>query len=393
MQKTDGVDALTFFCCADVLDGAWNHRHGSPFSSRFTSRKRVVRIVRGILLVVALAVAAAVGSVAWLLVSQSQPRSSEGWALGPPLPAPRGELATAVGYAQPCRSASCPEAERLYVLGGLSGFFKPEKTVTIYDANRKAWTNGPALPEPRHHFAAARLGDELYVTGGTDVAGSHLGHQYWPPRNNMWRLAPGGSEWQAMPAMIEPRWGHRMVAHDGKLYVVGGRGRTGHVLIYTPGKDWTLGAEMPRVRDHLSVVVADGKLWAIGGRDPNSIARVDIYDPASDAWQSGPDLPHPTSGAAEAMVDDVIYIFGGEEPDFLSGEVKDRHWKLDVRAARPHWEPALLPPLAVHGSNAAVLGDFIAIAGGARRHGALSAIAWTDTLQLFKLPGRASALR
>lgn len=74
MQKTDGVDALTFVCCADVLDGAWNHRHGSPFSSRFTSRKQVVRIVCGILLVLALAVVAAVGSVAWLLANQPQPR-------------------------------------------------------------------------------------------------------------------------------------------------------------------------------------------------------------------------------------------------------------------------------------------------------------------------------
>ena len=153
-----------------------------------------MRIARGMLLVFALAVIAAVGGVAWLLVNQPRPRSSEGWALGPALPAPRGELATAVGYAQACGSVSCPEAERLYVLGGLSGFFTPEKTVTIYDPNRKIWTIGPALPEPRHHFAAARLGDELYVSGGTDVAGSHLGHQYWPPRNNMWRLGPGGTE-------------------------------------------------------------------------------------------------------------------------------------------------------------------------------------------------------
>jgi N-acetylneuraminic acid mutarotase len=302
-------------------------------------------------------------------------------------------LATAVGYAQPCRSASCPEAERLYVLGGLTGLFKPERTVTIYDPNRKTWTIGPALPAPRHHFAAARLGDELYVSGGTDVAGTHLGHRYWPPLDNFWRLALGANEWQAMPAMIEPRWGHRMVAHDGKLFVVGGRGRTRHVLIYTPGKDWTVGAEMPRMRDHLSVVVADAKIWAIGGRDPDSIARVDIYDPASDAWQPGPDLPHPTSGAAEAIVDNVIFIFGGEEPDFLAGEVKDRHWRLDTRAERPRWEPAPTPPLAVHGSNAALLGDVIAIAGGASRHGAFSAVAWTDSLQLFKLPGRRSALR
>src|SRR5438105_14073474 len=104
-----------------IGNAAWNHRLGSPFSSRFALRKGAVRIARGMLLVFALAVIAAVGGVAWLLVNQPRPRSSEGWALGPALPAPRGELATAVGYAQACGSVSCPDAERLYVLGGLSG--------------------------------------------------------------------------------------------------------------------------------------------------------------------------------------------------------------------------------------------------------------------------------
>jgi Kelch motif len=119
------------------------------------------------------------------------------------------------------------------------------------------------------------------------------------------------------------------------------------VLIYTPGKDWSLGAQMPRVRDHLSVVEVGGKLWAIGGRDPNSIARVDIYDPVIDTWVSGPELPHPTSGAAEVVVDGTIYVFGGEEPDFLSGEVKDIHWSLDTRSDAPRWKSALRPPIRV----------------------------------------------
>jgi hypothetical protein len=184
--------------------------------------------------------------------------------------------------------------------------------------------------------------------------------------------------------MIEPRWGHRMVAHEGRLYVVGGRGQSARVLIYTPGKDWTTGADLPRMRDHLSVVVAGGRIWAIGGRDPRSIARVDIYDPSGNLWHAGPDLPHATSGAAEAVVDDVIYIFGGEEPSFLDGGVNDRHWKLDTQEAAPHWEPAPAPPLAVHGSDGALLEGMIAIAGGATKHGAFSVAGWTSALQLFR---------
>jgi N-acetylneuraminic acid mutarotase len=343
-----------------------------------------LRALRAILVILLIAILVAASGVAWLFTVQPEPRAAVAWSLGPPLPAARGELATATGYADPCLAPPCADAERLFVLGGLSGLFEPQRSVTVYDPNRRTWAVGPSLPAPRHHFAAAALGDALYVSGGTDVAGAHLGHQYWPPLNNFWRLTPGADRWEALPPMLEPRWGHRMVAHDGRLYVVGGRGPSGLTLIYTPGKGWKTGAKLPRFRDHLSVVVAAGKLWAIGGRDPNSITRVDLYDPVADDWQPGPDLPHATSGAAEAVHDGVIFIFGGEETDFFRGEVNDRHWKLDTRSEAPRWEPAPKPPLAVHGTVGAVIQDRIAIAGGASRHGAYSVAGWTNLLQLIK---------
>jgi Kelch motif len=222
------------------------------------------------------------------------------------------------------------------------------------------------------------------VSGGTDVTGVHLGHQYWPPSSTFWRLRAGADRWEMLAEMIEPRWGHRMVAHDGRLYVVGGRGSSSRVLIFTPGRGWSVGADMPGLRDHLSVIVAGGRIWAMGGRDPGSVARVDIYDPAADRWQPGPELPHPTSGAAEAAVDGVIFIFGGEEPHFLRGHVNDRHWKLDTRGPVPRWEPVAAPPLVVHGTSGAVLQGAIALAGGASRHGVFSITGWANTLQLYK---------
>jgi Kelch motif/Galactose oxidase, central domain len=235
-----------------------------------------VRGFRIILLILMLATVAGLVAGAWLIADQPQPREAERWSLGPSLPAPRGELATAVGYARPCPTPPCADSERLFVLGGLSGFFNPQSRVEVFDPTRHAWSVGPRLPAARHHFAASRLGDDLYVSGGADVAGAHLGHQYWPPHNNFWLLSAGADTWQILPPMIEPRWGHRMVAYNGRLFIVGGRGPSGRVLIYTPGKDWTLGAAMPRVRDHLSVVEVGGKLWAIGAPLHRSVA-IAIY--------------------------------------------------------------------------------------------------------------------
>jgi hypothetical protein len=49
--------------------------------------------------------------------------------------------------------------------------------------------------------------------------------------------------------------------------------------------------------------------------------------------QPGPELPAPTSGAAEGEINGVIFIYGGEEPSFIDGGINDRHWMFDTRAA------------------------------------------------------------
>ena len=152
------------------------------------------------LAVVGLLIGAALGLVAatmgLLYATTTKPRVTEGWLLGPSLPAARGELATAIAYGEQCVDLPCPQAERLYVLGGLSRFFRPLRSVTVFDPNRKLWTVGPSLPAPRHHLAAATIGQMIYVSGGTAVAGWHLG-MAWPPMDNFWRLAARSDRWES----------------------------------------------------------------------------------------------------------------------------------------------------------------------------------------------------
>lgn len=332
----------------------------------------LLKVAAGVLLVAAMAAAAAIG---WLLATAPAPRDVEGWSLGPAMPAGRGELATAVVHAAPCPQPPCHHSERLYVLGGFSGLAHVESRVDVFDPVRGRWQEGPPLPAPHHHLAAAGLGPSVYAGGGSaTLAGFRRG------ASDFWRLDHGAVRWQHLEPMPEPRWGHRMVAHDGRLYVVGGHGPSAAVLIYTPGEGWRTGAPIPVPRDHLSVVVAAGRIWAIGGRAPHSLARVDIYDPAGDRWAHGPDLPAPTSGAADGVIDGVIVVSGGEAPE-LTGRVHDRHWMLDTRHAEPRWRPAPPPPLAVHGADGAAFQGGLAIAGGASRHGMLSPTAWSALLQ------------
>ena len=50
----------------------------------------------------------------------------------------------------------------------------------------------------------------------------------------------------------------------------------------------------------------------------------------------------------------------------------------------PKWVAAPAPPLAVHGTDGAVLQGAMVLVGGAPWHGAYSVLGWTDALQLMK---------
>ena len=104
---------------------------------------------------------------------------------------------------------------------------------------------------------------------------------------------------------------------------------------------------------------------------------------AGDAWRPGPPLPEPTSGAAEAVIDGVIYVSGGEDPGG-NGGVIDRHWQLDTGVDdRAAWAPLTPPPLAVHGAHGVAVDGRFLIIGGALRQGAFSSVSWTSANQAY----------
>ena len=235
-----------------------------------------------------------------------------------------------------------------------------------------------AVTSPCATVCRAGLDGRFYVSGGGGPADN-------TPQANLWALDPGSDAWTELTPMPEGRYAHRMVALDGLLYVVGGQGETGRVMIYDPAADaWSTGAEMPLSRNHLAAVAVDGRVWAIGGRvGARIVDRVDIYDPAIDAWAAGPALPEATSAASEGVLGTLIVISGGEEPG-ENGRVVDDHWQLDTAAgAEARWRPLSPPPLAVHGAQGAVVDGRFMIAGGASRQGQFSRFAWSGLLQAY----------
>ncbi len=308
--------------------------------------------------------------------------SPDGWDDAEPMPTARGEVSAAVGERE--QGCDTPPCEVVAVVGGFGYPAKTLDRVDGYIPDEDRWIELPDLPEPRHHPAAAGLPDgTIVVTGGAPSATDEV------PTDDVWALAPDADGWESLDPLPEGRWAHRLVSVGDRLVSIGGHGGDSTHL-WEPGVGWSEGHAIPRQRDHLGAVVIDDEVWAIGGRDPESKARIDIYNPGEDQWRDGPQLPEPTSAAAVGVVDDFLVVVSGEDYGGVTGGIIEAAWMLDLTDDDGSWRPLVEPPLHVHGAGDAVVGQpgdqRLLVLGGADWHAHWSALSWTDRVQVLHDP-------
>jgi len=136
--------------------------------------------------------------------------------------------------------------------------------------------------------------------------------------------------WKIKKSLCTARSHPATVSYQGKIYVFGGGGPNflslDTVEIYDPARDeWSWGRTMPTHRSGAAAALIGEKVYVIGGgyKKPDGkfkfLATVEIYDPAEDSWETGPDMimPHDYPGVAVSGND--IYIMGGHHPDATEG--------------------------------------------------------------------------
>jgi hypothetical protein len=213
---------------------------------------------------------------------------------------------------------------------------------------------------------------------GEEASGSALG--------DLWAYDLGADRWE--PVLVsgqvpEPRWGHAAVWIDGVgLVIVGGRDGAGRTLDdawrFDPDSaTWQqLPAEGPRMpgrSDGCAIVAPDGTLWMIGGRGSNGEAFEDVwrYPAGGGRWELI-DLGRPAPGRWGASCwldpDGTVRLFGGQESATFYGDL----WSVDIRGDRagaPSWkrlaaesdlEPRSDAAVALHTDRAVIVGGFAA---------------------------------
>jgi len=269
-----------------------------------------------------------------LLAGAAQGQGS--WTQMKPLPQGANELVGAV------------VAGRLYVYGGermkaqyalrvVNPPTQPLGMFWAYDPKTDSWTRLPSNPIPVHHAAAAAVGQKFYLFGGFRLPDT--GKIGWYPEDRAWVYDTETEQWSALPPMPTPRGAAAAVAVGHKIYVVGGAKIPSgtelpdglnprspiEILATTEVFDtktntWTTLKPMTLPRNHLDVAYLDGKLYAIGGKVGScfpggfgsNVPMTESYDIAHNTWSTMAPMPTARSGMGAAVIDNKIYVIGGE---------------------------------------------------------------------------------
>jgi len=190
------------------------------------------------------------------------------------------------------------------VAGGLS------RTTEVYDPALGTWSTVAQIPTERQGAAGCELGGKLYVLGGNQGLDLQTVEAYDPALDAWTTCAPHpvARSWAGACAL------------NGKLYLVGGYDGSAMVSpwlnrldIYDPATNaWTSGPPIPifpGVYQH-AVVPLGGRVVVFGGANASrGLDSIFQFDPATGVWSLGAPLPRAMSQFGAAVAGGKAYLF------------------------------------------------------------------------------------
>lgn len=230
--------------------------------------------------------------------------TTDRWQAGPPLPRGSDNLALLA------------LAGRLMAIGGEAG-----TAVQVYDPAAQAWHAGPPLPAVRFASAAAVLAGRIHLAGGWNAdnrRSASLASQVV--------FDPGRGAWLEAPPLATPRNAAAAAVLEGRLMVAGGRApgiraddqqALASMEVFEPRGpgtgDWQAGPALPQPRAGLALVALGGRLLAFGGETTGGRVSDEVtrYDPASRSWSALAPMPWRSHGLGAVVRLDAVHVMGG----------------------------------------------------------------------------------
>lgn len=209
---------------------------------------------------------------------------------------------------------------KIIVLGGQTD--RPILSVDAYDPVSDIWTEISSIPPSSYHMyssAATTAAGCIYLMGGwdgdTDV------------KDNI-EFNPSTGIWTEKADMTTARDGHRAIGAGGRIYVFGGRNQIRQpdnsvietllktVEVYDPATDrWESKRDMPYASAFFGICEAGGKIYVLGGmqQDGQNIIlsdKVQVYDPVNNTWEVKAHMPEAQWETEAVSVNGTVITVG-----------------------------------------------------------------------------------
>ena len=196
---------------------------------------------------------------------------------------------------------------QIYFVGGYND--SPLKTFERYDPQTNAWETLPDLQDAREGLSSAVLDGKIYAIGGEGFSSMEI----FDPQTNQWSYGA------SLPKVIDRACA---VSLSGRILLTGGyHGSSDLTDVYEfdPVKEtWEALPPITHARSGHRMVVHDGRVWVLGGDS----AVCESYDPVSNSWQVEESLSIARSWPVAWTNGEDLFVAGGNNsPDTRTIEV------------------------------------------------------------------------
>ena len=258
--------------------------------------------------------------------------------------------------------------DELYLFGGYLPGPKSVKRADVYNPATNSWRVLAELPSGITHFNAVRDGRSVWLAGGfkDGYPGKAIAE--------VWRYEVDKDDYVAGPPLPEARAGGGLALVGRRLHYIGGlmadreSNSASHWVLDLGGdSEWVDAAPMPAPRNQFSTLTIDGKIYLIAGQYHHDSgqadqSRVDVYDPETDSWSAGPELPAPHSHAEGStfISGGRVFMMGGMTRTLAKRHIEDVIWVL----ADGKWSEVGRLPKPLSSPSTAIIGGKLIVAGG-----------------------------
>lgn len=251
------------------------------------------------------------GGGGYLNTNEEYNPATNTWATKKSMPTPRANFAIAAYQ------------NKIYTIGGgpggdwTVGFEEVTRMNEVYDPLTDTWKTKTPMPTARQFLCANVVNDKIYLIGGSKPFNPNI-PSIVPNVNEVYD--PSTDSWTTKTPPPTKVSNYASAVVDNKIYMISGSGESGNLTqIYDPEADsWSFGAQIPTpvwgaAAGATTGVWAPKRIYVIGGY--NSIVGQgftlnQVYDPETDTWTMGAQMPTSCYGLGIAVVKDRLYAVG-----------------------------------------------------------------------------------